>query len=85
MPFTPGGASGVIPGVDSIAQFRVLTNGYGAEYGRTGGGIIDEITRSGTNQLHGSLFEFARNSAMDAKNYFDSKTLPIPAFQPPSA
>lgn len=78
---TPGGASGVIPGVDSIAQFRVLTNGYGAEYGRTGGGIIDEITRSGTNQLHGSLFEFARNSAMDAKNYFDSKTLPIPAFQ----
>ncbi len=78
---TPGGASGVIPGVDSIAQFRVLTNGYGAEFGRTGGGIIDEITRSGTNQLHGSLFEFARNSAMDAKNYFDPKTLPIPAFQ----
>ncbi len=78
---TPGGASGVIPGVDSIAQFRVLTNGYGAEYGRTGGGIIDEITRSGTNQLHGSLFEFARNSALDAKNYFDSKTLAIPAFQ----
>ena len=78
---TPGGASGVIPGVDSIAQFRVLTNGYGAEYGRTGGGIIDEITRSGTNQLHGSLFEFSRNSALDAKNYFDSKTLPIPAFQ----
>ncbi len=78
---TPGGASGVIPGVDSIAQFRVLTNGYGAEFGRTGGGIIDEITRSGTRQLHGSVFEFVRNSALDAKNYFDAKTLPIPAFQ----
>ncbi len=78
---TPGGASGVIPGVDSIAQFRVLTNGYGAEFGRTGGGIIDEITRSGTTTLHGALFEFARNSAMDAKNYFDSATASIPAFQ----
>ncbi|MGI4758862.1 MAG: carboxypeptidase regulatory-like domain-containing protein [Janthinobacterium lividum] len=78
---TPGGASGVIPGVDSVAQFRVLTNGYGAEYGRTSGGIIDEITRSGTNRLHGSLFEFVRNSALDAKNYFDPKGLPIPAFQ----
>ena len=78
---TPGGASGVILGVDSIAQFRVLTNGYGAEFGRTGGGVIDEITRSGGNHLHGSLFEFVRNSAMDAKNYFDSATLPIPAFQ----
>ncbi len=78
---TPGGASGVIPGVDSIAQFRVLTNGYGAEYGRTSGGIIDEITRSGTNRLHGSLFEFVRNSALDAKNYFDAKQSPIPAFQ----
>ncbi len=78
---TPGGASGVIPGVDSIAQFRVLTNGYGAEFGRTGGGIIDEITRSGTRNLHGALFEFVRNSALDAKNYFDSPTQPIPAFQ----
>ncbi len=78
---TPGGASGVIPGVDSIAQFRVLTNGYGAEFGRTAGGIIDEITRSGTNRLHGSAFEFVRNSALDAKNYFDSPTAPIPAFQ----
>ena len=77
---TPGGASGVIPGVDSVAQFRVLTNGYGAEYGRTSGGVIDEITRSGTQQVHGSAFEFVRNSALDAKNYFDPKTLPIPAF-----
>lgn len=77
---TPGGASGTILGVDSVGQFRVLVSGYGAEFGRTGGGVIDEITRSGTSQLHGSAFEFARNSAMDAKNYFDSASLPIPAF-----
>jgi hypothetical protein len=77
---TPGGASGTILGVDSVGQFRVLVSGYGAEFGRTGGGIIDEITRSGTSKLHGSAFEFARNSAMDAKNYFDSATAPIPAF-----
>jgi hypothetical protein len=77
---TPGGASGEILGVDSISQFRVLVNGYGAEFGRTGGGVIDEITRSGTNTLHGSVFEFARNSALDAKNYFDVATQPIPHF-----
>ncbi|SEB58543.1 TonB-dependent Receptor Plug Domain [Terriglobus roseus] len=77
---TPGGASGVILGVDSIAQFRVLVNGYGAEFGRTGGGVIDQITRSGSNRLHGSAFEFVRNSAMDTKNYFDSATQPIPHF-----
>ncbi len=77
---TPGGASGVILGVDSIGQFRVLVSGYGAEFGRTGGGVIDEITKSGTSKLHGSAFEFVRNSAMDAKNYFDPAALPIPHF-----
>ncbi len=76
---TPGGASGVILGVDSISQFRVLVDGYGAEFGRTGGGIIDEITRSGGSHLHGSAFEFVRNSAMDAKNFFDPAG-PIPSF-----
>jgi len=75
---TPGGASGVVLGVDSVAQFRVLTNGFGAEFGRTGGGVIDEITRGGTNMLHGNAFEFVRNSAMDTKNYFDVATEPIP-------
>ncbi len=77
---TPGGASGVILGVDSIGQFRVLVNGYGAEFGNTGGGVIDEITRSGTSKVHGSAFEFVRNSAMDAKNFFDVATQPIPHF-----
>ncbi len=76
---TPGGASGVILGVDSISQFRILEGGYGAEFGRTGGGVIDEITRSGTSKLHGSAFEFVRNSAMDAKNFFDPAG-PIPYF-----
>lgn len=77
---TPGGATGVILGVDAISQFRVLVNGYGAEYGRTGGGVIEEITRGGASKLHGSAFEFVRNSAMDAKNYFDRAALPIPHF-----
>ena len=77
---TPGGASGAILGVDSVGQFRVLVNGYGAEFGRTGGGVIDQITRSGSSKLHGSAFEFARNSVFDAKNYFDVATAPIPAF-----
>lgn len=77
---TPGGASGNILGVDSVGQFRVLVNGYGAEFGRTGGGVVDEITRSGTSTLHGSAFEFARNSVFDAKNYFDSPAQPIPSF-----
>ena len=77
---TPGGASGAILGVDSVGQFRVLVNGYGAEFGRTGGGVIDQITRGGSSKLHGSAFEFARNSVFDAKNYFDVATAPIPAF-----
>jgi hypothetical protein len=77
---TPGGASGVILGVDSISQFRILASGYGAEFGRTGGGVIDEVTRGGSSKLHGSAFEFVRNSAMDAKNFFDPAALPIPHF-----
>lgn len=78
---TPGSAAGVVLGVDAIAQFRVLSNGYGAAYGRSAGGVISEITKSGTNDLHGAAFAFVRNSAADAKNYFDSATAPIPRFQ----
>lgn len=54
---------------------------HSAEYGRASGGVISSITKSGTNTLHGSLFEFVRNSDFDAKNYFDSKTAPIPPFK----
>ena len=77
---TPGGASGLLLGVDAVAQFRLLTNGYGAEYGRTSGGVITEVTRAGSTHLHGSAYEFVRDSALDSKNYFDSASRPIPPF-----
>lgn len=64
------GAS-VIPNLDAIAEFRVLTNTYDAEYGRFAGGIVNVVTKSGTNQFHGSVFEFLRNEKLNAKNYFD--------------
>ena len=68
---TPGGLSGSLLGVDSIAEFRVITNVYSAEYGRFTGGIVTAVTRSGSNDFHGTLFEFHRNSALDARNFFD--------------
>jgi hypothetical protein len=78
---TPGSAAGVLLGVDTLEEFRVNTNSYSAAYGRSAGGVISAVTKSGTNQLHGSLFEFVRNSAFDAKNFFDSPTNPIPPFR----
>ncbi|HEY1950330.1 MAG TPA: TonB-dependent receptor, partial [Bryobacteraceae bacterium] len=67
----PGSVLGGNLGVDAIQEFSVLTSNYSAEYGKTSGGVINAITRSGTNQFHGSLYEFARNSALDAKNFFE--------------
>jgi len=78
---TPGSAAGVLLGIDTLQEFRVLTNAYSAAYGRSGGGIITAVTRSGTNAMHGALFEFVRNSAFDARNFFDAPTAPIPAFR----
>jgi len=78
---TPGSAAGGVLGVDAISQFRVLSNGYGAAYGRSAGGVLNELTKAGTNDLHGTAFSFVRNSAADAKNYFDSAAAPIPRFQ----
>ena len=57
--------------MDSIGEFSVLTGNFSAEYGKSSGGVINAITKSGTNQLHGTAYEFLRNSAMDAKNFFD--------------
>jgi hypothetical protein len=67
----PGSVAGVDLGVDAIDEFSVLTSTYPAEYGRSSGGVINAITRTGTNQFHGSVYEFARNDALDTKNYFD--------------
>jgi Carboxypeptidase regulatory-like domain/TonB dependent receptor len=77
---SPGGVSGEFLGVDGVREFRVFTNDYKAEYGRNAGAIVQMITKSGQNALHGSLFEFFRNDAFDAKNYFDIPNEPIPPF-----
>jgi outer membrane receptor protein involved in Fe transport len=68
----PGSVLGGNLGVDAIQEFSVLTSNYSAEYGKTSGGVVNAITRSGTNDFHGSAYEFLRNSALDAKNYFES-------------
>src|SRR6201997_305684 len=78
--FSPAGASGLFLGLDELAELRVLTQTFNADYGKNGGGVIEAITKSGSNQLHGSLFEFHRDAALDAKNYFDLPNLPIPHF-----
>ncbi len=75
----PGSVIGLDLGVDAIQEFSVLSSNYSAEYGKASGGVINAITRSGTNQFHGSAYEFFRNSALDARNFFDGPT--IPAFK----
>ena len=78
---TPGSAAGVLLGVEAVLEFQVLTNAYSAEFGRSAGGVINAVTRSGTNALHGSAFEFHRNSALDARNFFDPASQPKPDFK----
>lgn len=62
--------AGIIPNLDSIAEFRILTNNYDAEYGNYSGGQVNVVTKSGTNTVHGSVFEFFRNTDLDARNFF---------------
>ncbi len=62
----------IIPNLDSIAEFRILTSNFDAEYGGYTGGHINVITKSGTNSLHGNVFEFLRNTDLDARNYFST-------------
>jgi hypothetical protein len=63
--------TGVIPNLDSVAEFHLITNSFDAEYGRFSGAVMNAITKSGTNGFHGTVFEFLRNSDMDARGFFD--------------
>jgi hypothetical protein len=62
--------AGLIPNLDSIAEFRLITNSFDAEYGKFSGAVMNAITKSGTNGLHGDAFEFLRNDTLDARNFF---------------
>src|ERR1700728_2829336 len=73
---TPGGTSGQLLGVDAIREFNVVDGTYGANYGQRDGAQVSIVTQSGTNQVHGTAYEFLRNSALDARNYFDQATIP---------
>ncbi len=66
----PGNVIGVVLGVDAVQEFSVLTGGFPAEYGRATGGVINAISKSGTNQFHGDVYEFLRNNAFDSNDYF---------------
>lgn len=79
-PSGPYGASGQLLGVDAVREFNVIQHSYGAEYGKRAGGQVTIVTDSGTNQLHGSAFEYLRNSGLDARNYFD-QTSDTPPFR----
>jgi len=73
---TPGGTSGQLLGVDAVREFNVVSDTYGATYGKRDGAQVSIVTTSGTNQLHGTAFEFLRNSVLDARNYFDQGSIP---------
>ena len=79
-PNGPYGASNQLLGVDAVREFNVVQYSYGAEYGKKAGGQVTIVTTSGTNQLHGSAFEYLRNSDLDARNYFDA-TIGAPPFK----
>jgi outer membrane receptor protein involved in Fe transport len=70
------GVQRATPPQDSVQEFRVVNNSFGAEYGRALGGIVNIVTRSGTNQLHGSLYDYLQNSATDARSYLQPAPLP---------
>jgi hypothetical protein len=78
----PGNVIGAALGVDAIQEFSVLTGGFSAEYGKATGGVVNAITKSGTNAFHGDVYEFIRNSALDSRDYFSrSGDTPVAQFR----
>jgi hypothetical protein len=78
--YSPAGASGLFLGLNELSEVRVLTQTFNAEYGGHGGAVIEMITKTGSNQFHGSFWELHRDASLDAKNYFDLGGNPIPPF-----
>jgi hypothetical protein len=76
------GGTSVVPNLDSIEEFRVLTNNFDPQYGNYNGGIVNVVTRSGSDILHGGVFEFFRNTALDARNYFSPERAQFEQNQP---
>ncbi|HLK51177.1 MAG TPA: carboxypeptidase regulatory-like domain-containing protein [Bryobacteraceae bacterium] len=75
---TPGGTSGQLLGIDAVREFNAQTDTYSAEYGKRAGAQVSVVTQSGSNQLHGTLFEFLRNSDLDARSFLDQTPGPPP-------
>ncbi|MBC7911743.1 MAG: carboxypeptidase regulatory-like domain-containing protein, partial [Pyrinomonadaceae bacterium] len=71
--FTPGSAAGMVLGIETLREFKVLSSNYGADYGRKSGAVVVAVTKSGTNSFHGNLFGFIRNDNLDARNFFDQQ------------
>ncbi len=76
------GGTGVVPNLDSIEEFRLLTNNFDPEYGNYNGGIVNVVTKSGSDKFHGNLFEFFRNTNLDARNYFSPERAEFSQNQP---
>lgn len=77
----PASAAGGLLGLEGISELRIVTSPFSAEYGRAAGGVFTAVSRSGTNQWHGSAYEFLRNSSLDARNFFDAAGQSIPPFR----
>ncbi|MCU1274523.1 MAG: Oar protein, partial [Bryobacterales bacterium] len=77
--------AGLVPNLDSVAEFRLITNSFDAEYGKFSGAVMNAITKSGTNGIHGTAFEFLRNDKFDANNFFDNQAPPGPDGKAPRA
>lgn len=71
----------IVPGIDSIQEFKVQTSAYSAEYGRSAGGLVNVSTKSGNNKIHGTVYGFLRHSSMDARNFFNTKPNPKQPFE----
>jgi hypothetical protein len=74
---SPGSTIGLSLGADSIQEFSVISSNYSASYGLTSGGVVNAMTRAGSNNLHGAAYEFVRNDVMDARGFFDGSKLPF--------